>query len=83
MYRMMSVLMAAMLFSGCLGSESIPSKFNGEAIDPAIPVTDFSLLDSQGGEWNWAENSQGKVMVVVFLFTNCIDVCPVVTQNMK
>ena len=83
MHRMMSVFLAAMLFSGCLGSESISSKFHGQAIDPAISVTDFTLLDSQGGEWNWAEHSQGKVMVVVFLFTNCIDVCPVVTQNMK
>ena len=49
MYRMMSVLMAAMLFSGCLGSESIPSKFNGEPIDPAIPVTDFSFLIAKEG----------------------------------
>ena len=70
------------MFTGC--TSSIPqSKFNGESIDPAILVTDFTLFGADGSEWNWKQNSEGKVMVVVFLFTNCLDVCPVVTQNLK
>ena len=73
--------MCLLLTSGCVGSDVVENEFHGEEIRPIVAVQDFTLVDNAGNDWNYAEQTDGKVVVVAFLFTNCIDSCPIVTEN--
>jgi|TARA_B110000444_G_scaffold230557_1_gene237884 cytochrome oxidase Cu insertion factor (SCO1/SenC/PrrC family) len=79
------LLTASLLVSGCFAPESFveESPYHGEAIDPVVAVDDFTLNNATGDVWNFAEQTEGKVVVIAFLFTNCIDICPIVTENLR
>jgi protein SCO1/2 len=72
-----------LLCAGCTGGESNPPFFHGEDITPQVSVQNFTLIDSEGQEWNFNNQTEGKVVVIAFLFTNCIDICPIVTENLR
>ena len=82
-HRIVVVLLSLTLISGCIGSDAVTDEFHGEEIDPLVAVQDFTLVDNAGDDWNFAEQTEGKVVVVAFLFTKCIDICPIVTENLK
>ena len=71
--------------SGCLAPESFKegSPYHGEDIEPVVAVDNFILNNATGDEWNFAEETDNKVVVIAFLFTNCIDICPIVTENLR
>lgn len=73
-----------LLLAGCTSSEGLGVQWqpNGEAID-SVPVNDFTLLTSENTTWTFSEHAANTTTVVAFLFTNCLDICPVVTYNMK
>ena len=75
----------SLLLSGCFAPESFVEEYpyHGEAIDPVVAVDDFTLNNATGDVWNFAEQTEGKVVVIAFLFTNCIDICPIVTENLR
>jgi cytochrome oxidase Cu insertion factor (SCO1/SenC/PrrC family) len=79
------LITASLLLSGCFAPESFveESPYHGEAIDPVVAVDDFTLNNATGDVWNFAEQTEGKVVVIAFLFTNCIDICPIVTENLR
>ena len=74
-------MITQVVLAGCLESEQVIDRYHGEDINPEVPVADFTLWDENGELWNWQNASQDKAVIVVFLFTNCLDVCPVVSQN--
>jgi protein SCO1/2 len=84
-----SLLSLLLLCAGCTGVErntvveSNTVFFYGEDIIPAIAVENFTLIDSEGQDWNYHNQTEGKVVVIAFLFTNCIDICPIVTENLR
>jgi protein SCO1/2 len=81
--KIIQILVALLLIcSGCLSADQSELKFNGEAIEPSMKVDDFTLFESDQGNWTFSEETEGKVTVIAFLFTNCLDVCPIVTSNM-
>jgi protein SCO1/2 len=45
------------------------------------PVEDFTATDQEGQPFG-LKNLKGKVWVADFIFTNCVDVCPPMTNNM-
>jgi len=47
-----------------------------------LPIADFSLTD-QGGKIFQFKNLRGKVVVVVFAYTTCPDVCPLITAALR
>lgn len=59
-----------------------PHTFRGSVIDPAVPAPKFSLLSSQGGEYN-LESKTGKFILIFFGYTHCPDVCPTTLYEMK
>ena len=77
------LLSLLLLCAGCTGIESNTVVFYGEDITPAITVENFTLIDSEGQDWNYNNQTEGKVVVIAFLFTNCIDICPIVTENLR
>ncbi|MBC8437952.1 MAG: SCO family protein, partial [Euryarchaeota archaeon] len=69
--------------SGCLGSEeTIPDEFYGDDIYPSVAVEPFVLIDENGENFS-SEEFDDKVVIYVFMFTRCPDVCPIVSANVK
>ena len=46
-------------------------------------ISEFTLLTSENTTYDFKQNTEGKVTVIAFLFTNCYDICPVVTYNLR
>lgn len=45
--------------------------------------TSFSLVNQDSTSVTFPQDWEGKVLVVEFIYTNCPDVCPAITANMK
>ena len=72
------------LLPGCINSETETENiYHGDIISDARPISDFTLLTSDNTSYDFKQETQGKVTVIAFLFTNCYDICPVVTYNLR
>ncbi len=82
--RFATVLIAFMiLLPGCIESENKEkSIFKGEEIDPPVSFRAFELLDSNSILFN-STNLGGQVVLIAFLFTNCYDICPIISSNLN
>ena len=91
--RGLLTLLLSTLFvtSGCLDglNQQDDKNFWGEDCeetpDPiciAGPAPDFELVDQFDNPVNMS-HFEGKVVVITFIYTNCPDVCPAVTYQMK
>ena len=86
MKKIIITLAMCMMFilPGCINSDNdTESIFHGDIISDARPITDFTLQTSDNTSYDFKENTEGKVTVIAFLFTNCYDICPVVTYNLR
>ncbi len=72
------------LIAGCIGAqeEGIPDDFHGDDIYPPVKVEAFELTNHLNETFNSSE-FDGKVVISVFMFTRCPDVCPVVSANVR
>jgi len=57
-------------------------RFAGGELDPPQPTPDFTLTDQSGQKVGMADQ-RGKLVLLTFLYTNCPDVCPLITQNLN
>ena len=57
-------------------------RFAGGELNPPQPTPDFTLTDQSGKKVSMADQ-RGKLVLVTFLYTNCPDVCPLITQNLN
>jgi protein SCO1/2 len=67
---------ASVTVSGGSGS------FAGGELNPPKPVPDFTLTDQSGKKISMADQ-RGKLVLLTFLYTNCPDVCPLITQKLN
>ena len=72
------VVVFSMLSSGCLGWDSEPEFYGGVLSDSPVPI--FELQSNDGTIFN-STALEGKVSIVVFIYTRCPDICPVTSQN--
>ena len=78
------ILCMMFILPGCINSDNETENiFHGDIISDARPISDFTLLTSDNTSYDFKENTEGKVTVIAFLFTNCYDICPVVTYNLR
>ena len=84
MSRVLPVLMASLLLLvGCtVPGESDNWTPHGEPLEN-VRVQDFTLTSSEGTAWTYSEEATNTTLAIAFLFTNCLDICPIVTHNMK
>ncbi len=80
MHRISIFLVAiSMCSSGCLGWVESNPEFYGEVLtDSFVPV--FELESHDGSVFN-STTLEGKVVIFVFVYTRCPDICPVTSQN--
>lgn len=69
-----TVLLLLLLVSGC--SESLPKDHN-------FGGKNYTLYDQNGKEVKFPALTHGKLAVVGYIFTNCPDICPLTTNNMR
>lgn len=78
------ILCMMFILPGCINSDNETENiFHGDIISDARSISDFTLLTSDNTSYDFKENTDGKVTVIAFLFTNCYDICPVVTYNLR
>src|SRR5512133_750959 len=68
------VLVALLLVGIAVYQYMLPPMLNGAVIDPPKSMPDFTLSSSEGPVS--LSDTRGKVTVLFFGFTNCLDVCP-------
>jgi protein SCO1/2 len=70
----------ALVFAALAGFAE--EKGQRESLPRIGPAPEFSLTSQDGGELKLAD-LRGKVVAVTFIFTRCIDTCPVLTPMMS
>ena len=80
---MISLMMALIIILPvCMTSDSEQENpFHGDFID-SRDVNDFDLITSDNQSYNFQQETENKVVIIAFLFTNCYDICPIVTYNL-
>ena len=68
--------------TGSLTVSGGSGRFAGGELNPPQPTPDFTLTDQSGHKVGMADQ-RGKLVLVTFLYTNCPDVCPLITQNLN
>ncbi len=77
------LICSLLLLAGCTSPGELDRWTpHGEVID-SVRVQDFTLTTSEGTSWTYSEEAANTTLAIAFLFTNCIDICPIVTHNMK
>ncbi len=73
--RLLGLLLAVVVGCGVLSACGGPYVFRGREVHPPFPAPDIALTDHHGQPYR-LHNQQGRVIIVVFGFTACPDVCP-------
>lgn len=82
-----ALLLAAVLVAGCASSganqptdlndqANTVGKYQGLGEDPPLPRPSFTLTDTSGAPYSFAEKTSGKPTLLYFGYTECPDVCP-------
>ena len=72
------VASALLLATAC----SQAASFEGTELDPVRAATGFQLRDQFENRLSLSDLT-GKVVVLTFLYINCPDICPVITETLK
>ncbi len=72
----MSIFVAA--FIAC----SSPESFRGTELTARAPATSFTLTNQFSRSVS-LDDYRGKVVLLTFLYTNCPDICPLTTSNIR
>ena len=75
-----AILFALFLFISAIPSAAGAGYIGSQLGRPA--VTDFTLTDQTGDNFSF-HTLTGDAIVVSFIFTRCVDTCPVITQKLK
>ena len=76
-----AALFIAFVLVACAGATSEP-EFNGTPLKSGDIAPNFELTNHAGQSVS-LESLKGDVVVLTFLYTNCPDVCPIVTSRLR
>ncbi len=54
----------------------------GTVLEHASPAPDFTLTDQHGAAFHMAD-TKGRVVVLIFIYTHCVDACPYIALKVK
>lgn len=73
----MLVAVVVLMSSGCAGGGVSGDDLQGVAVPEPVPKPEFTLTDTSGAPYHFAEETQGKLTLLYFGYTECPDICPV------
>ncbi|GEP37193.1 SCO family protein [Nocardioides psychrotolerans] len=73
-----AALLTVLVASGCGGGASADDGFNGKALDNPLPVPDIALSDTSGNDFSLAADTDKRLSLVFFGYSNCPDICQTV-----
>ncbi|MBN1302193.1 MAG: SCO family protein [Melioribacteraceae bacterium] len=68
------ILLILVLINQCRPDLPVETDFSGDS---------FALIDQDSNEVSFPGNFKGKLTVLGYIFTNCPDICPLTTNNMR
>jgi protein SCO1/2 len=78
------VVLAAFVLAACGGgAERGDGPFQAAAVDRPSPRPSFTLTDTAGGAYDFAERTAGRPTLLFFGYTHCPDICPVHLANVQ
>lgn len=85
LWKLFSVaaVVSATGIAGCeRGRKADASELRGRVLPEPRPKIDFTLTDTDGRPFDFAEETEGYVALLFFGYTNCPDVCPIHMANL-
>ena len=77
-----ALLVLGALNTGCAGrQERRPDELWGTKLPAPLHKVDFTLLDTDGQEYRFSEETEGYVTLLFFGYTRCPDACPIHMAN--
>ena len=73
----LTVAILALLAGACSGTRVSQGDLMGVAMAEPTPKPDFTLTDTEGERFRFAEETEGKLTLLYFGYTYCPDICPV------
>jgi protein SCO1/2 len=86
------LMLAGVLLAGCASAEEpaavviTPSNttgFTGTSLDEPLPKPDVTLTDTEGEDFNIADDTKGRVTALYIGYTHCPDVCPTTMADLS
>lgn len=79
MQRMLAIvlLLLGAALAGCTAEPEAEEAYVGTLLAPGPPL-EFTLLDETNASWSFNQ-TRGNITVLIFVFTNCPDICPLST----
>lgn len=77
------LILSGIFITGCRPENlDDPTAFKGIALPAPISRPHFKLVDTKKGEYDFYEETRGRLTFLFFGYTNCPDVCPVHMANL-
>ena len=76
--KIISISLLLFIVSGCAQN----AYFHGTRINPSVPAAEIDLPDHNGNLFQLSE-MRGKLVLMFFGFTNCVDECPLTLAHLK
>jgi protein SCO1/2 len=77
-FRVVVCVIGAMLVGGACA----PAKLVGDPLPGAL-APDFTLIDGPTGESVTLSSLGGRVILLTFLYTSCVDTCPLTAETIR
>ena len=81
-FRIAFITFILFLFLASTSCSAMGVSFRGEAVKPPTAAPEINMTDQNGHPFQLSEIS-GKVVLVFFGFTNCVDECPLTMAHIK
>ncbi len=75
------ILALVFVLPGCISEDELAISFNGRNLEGSETYR-FTLESEEGELWS-LDDQEGKVVILVFMFTRCDETCPVTSANIK
>ncbi|HJQ75990.1 MAG TPA: SCO family protein [Acidimicrobiia bacterium] len=70
------LFVAGLLLVSC-GRGATTGRLQGEVVEQPQPKPEFVLTDTEGHEYDFAAETEGRLTLLYFGYLNCPDICPV------
>lgn len=81
-FRLEFMALAFIVLLALVSCSTLGPSFKGEALKPLAASPEISLTDHNGAPFQLSE-MRGKVVLLFFGFTNCVEECPLTAAHLK